>query len=52
METLREVTAMQDWLEKVGQDDFELPDGYPENPAEFFDLTAKPYFVVPKPETE
>ena len=52
METLREVTAMQDWLDKLSQNDFEFPEGYPKDPAEFFDLTAKPYIVVPKPETE
>jgi len=52
MGALREAIAMQEWLDKVGQNDYELPKGYPANPEEFFDLAAKPYFVVSKSEID
>ena len=44
MEMMRDVARMEEWHETVATG--EMPEGYPEKPAEFFDFTAKPYFVV------
>lgn len=44
MQMIQDVRRMEEWHEIVSSG--ELPEGYPENPAKFFDLAAKPYFVI------
>jgi len=40
---LRDVERIEQWHEIVASG--ELPEGYPENPSEFFDFTATPYII-------
>ena len=44
MDAIRFAQRMAEWNERVESGD--LPVDYPQNPAEFFDFTAEPYFVV------
>ena len=43
MEIMRDMLLMEQWHNVV--DSGELPEGYPENPIDFFDLTATPYII-------
>lgn len=44
MAAMRFGQQVTEWTERVTSGD--LPEDYPKNPAEFFDFTARPYFVV------
>ena len=43
MEMMRDMLRMEQWHETL--ESGELPEGYPENPTDFFDLTATPYII-------